>query len=145
MDEIFIKMQLFGMDKETFKEPIKKQVVVKDATNGRAITNKDLFLDYVIAVGKLHGSKGPWYEKWVLMCWSVCKVAHDNHWNAEELVLEFSRGLPGYNGDEYALAKVREFDLEKAKEFDGVAAAAERKVCEAQLSTARPIPEKLST
>ena len=121
LDEIFIKMQLYGMSKETFellpeKAP-KKQKIVRDVTNGRqVITNRDFFLEYVMAVGKQIGSKGPWYEKWVLMVWSICKVANDNRWDAEKLVLEFSRGLPGYNGDSYALAKVREFNLEKAKE-----------------------------
>jgi len=42
-------------------------------------------------------------------------VAHENNWDAEKLVLEFSRGCPGYNGDEYALKVVSQFDLEKAK------------------------------
>lgn len=52
-----------------------------------------------------------------LICWCICKVAHDNKWDAEELVLEFSRKTPGYNGDEYALKRISEFNLEKATEY----------------------------
>lgn len=79
LDEIFIRMQLYGIDKETMEllppKEVKKQKISKDVTNGREIigdetepeTNQDYFMEYVIHLGKKHGSNGAWYEKWTNM------------------------------------------------------------------------------
>ena len=111
MPDIWFEVQTFGLDGLDIAVPklVPVETVTRDVTNGRTETNHSHFMNYVVAVGRKHAKAG-WYDKWLMMVWSICQVCKDNRWDLLETALEFSKQLPGFAGEKYVKLVVERFE-----------------------------------
>ena len=108
IDEEFVKMYNFGINRETFEfgqkrvrfqPPAEKEEEVNDG-------NMEAFLCLMRAYAKQNGNH---YQVWLNGVWSICAVAEYEGWDALEIADEWSKSLAGYEGRDAVQKKCAEY------------------------------------
>ena len=108
LDDVFIKMYNFGIDRETFEIGTKPIVYQKPELLRlrKQSKNQALFMRLLQAYEKQNGSG---YQVWLNGVWCICGASEENRWDAEKLAIDWSSKMNGFDGQDAVIKKVREY------------------------------------
>ena len=109
LDDIFLKMYNFGIDRETFAVGTKRIVFQRPEIKKLELSdgNKKAFMALMAEYGAENGNH---YQVWLNGVWSICGASFEEGWDGPELAISWSGGLDGYEGPESVTSKCREYN-----------------------------------
>ena len=109
LDDIFLKMYNYGIDRETFEIGAKRVVFQRPEIKKLEISdgNKKAFMDLMTAYANHNGNP---YEVWLHGVWSICGASVNEGWDGSELAVAWSSALDGYEGPSSVKEKCTEYN-----------------------------------
>ena len=113
LDEHFLKLKHYGIDKETMKFGERRVTFQSKESKKREVNdaNKLLFLELMDAYAEKQGTR---YREWLHGVWAITQISTEYFWDAEKLAVAWSKKQKGYNGPNEVVAKVRQYNSKKA-------------------------------